>query len=124
MQSYKTTNHFQDADNWHTYKILHNLNCQSSWVKMYLGECNVCKLKYVGKSETCLNVRLNNHSSHRRMKVNSCELTEHFLCKPTTHNFGTDLTIIVSEQMRKAAIAVEYKKELLRIREAFWQKKT
>ena len=102
----KTTSHFQDADNRHTYKILHNLNCESSWV-LHLVECNVCKLKDVGKSETC---RLNNHSSRIRMKVNSCELTEHFLCNPTTHNFGTNITIIVIEQIRKTTIAVEYKK--------------
>ena len=102
----KTNSHFQDADNRHTYKILHYRNCQSSWV-IYLVECNVCKLKYVGKSETCLNIRLNNHSSHIRIKVNSCELTEHFLCNPTTHNLGTDITIILNEQIRKTTTAVE-----------------
>ena len=57
------------------------------------------------------------------MKVNSCELTEHFLCNPTTHNFGADVTIIVIEQIRKTTIAVGYKRELHRIKKAFLQKK-
>ena len=50
------------------------------------------------------------------MKVVSCEFKEHFLSKPITHNFGTDI-IIVMEQIRKTTVAVEYKKELLRIQE-------
>ena len=52
------------------------------------------------------------------MKVVSCEFTEHFLSKPTTNNLGTNI-IIVMEQIRKTTVAVEYKKELLRIQETF-----
>ena len=46
---------------------------------MYVIECNICRLQFIGKSETGFNLHLNNHRNHIKKGVNSCELTEHFL---------------------------------------------
>ena len=43
-----------------TFKIYHRVDCKRSFV-IYLLECNICKIQYVGKSETPFNIRLNNH---------------------------------------------------------------
>ena len=43
-----------------TFNIFHNLNCKSQYI-IYLMECILCKIQYVGKSETPFNLRLNDH---------------------------------------------------------------
>ena len=43
-----------------TFKICHRVNCKSSFV-IYLLECHICNIQYVGKSETQFNITLNNH---------------------------------------------------------------
>ena len=43
-----------------SYKIFHEVNCSSAYV-IYLMECTLCKIQYIGKSETSFNIRLNNH---------------------------------------------------------------
>ena len=40
--------------------IFHDLNCKSKLLK-YLMECRICRIQYIGKSETEFNIRLNNH---------------------------------------------------------------
>ena len=40
------------------FDIFHTVNCQSTFV-IYIIECRICRLKYVGKSETAFNLRLN-----------------------------------------------------------------
>ena len=43
-----------------TFTIFHQVTCNSNYV-IYLLECIMCKIQYVGKSETSLNIRINNH---------------------------------------------------------------
>ena len=43
-----------------TFSIFHKLTCKTQYV-IYLMECVLCKIQYVGKSETPFNLRLNNH---------------------------------------------------------------
>jgi len=117
----KTTT-FTSSNNGKIFKIFHSVNCQSSWV-IYIIECNICNLHYIGKSETAFNLRLNNHRNHIKKGVNSCELTEHFLHNKRTHNFDNNVIIIIIEQIRKDNISNEQKKDLLRHSEIFWQKK-
>ena len=76
-----------------------------------------------GKSETAFNLRLNNHRNHIKKGISSCELTEHFLHNKRTHNFDNNVIITIIEQIRKDNISNEQKKDLLRHREIFWQKK-
>ena len=97
------------------------MDCQSSCI-IYIMECNIGRLQYIGKSETEFNLRLNNHRNHIRKGVNSCELTEHFLHNVRSHNFENDVTITVIEQIRKDHLTFDRKKELLRNREMFWQR--
>ena len=92
------------------------------YVIIYIIECNICKLQYIGKSETVFNLRLNNHRNHIKKGVSSCELTEHFLHNTRTHDFDNNVTITIIEQIKKDHLEIERKKEILREREIFWQR--
>ena len=111
----------RDKTYFNIYIYIHNLNCNSSWA-IYIVKCIKCNLQYVGKSETNLNIRMNNHRSHIKSGINSCELSEHFLQNKTSHTFEKDTSITVIEQLRKQTMTTEQKKQLLRAREEFWQK--
>ena len=76
--------------------LFHTVNCQSTFV-IYIIECRICRLQYVGKSETTFNMRLDNHRNHIKRGVNSCELSEHFLHNSRSHEFGKDVTITIIE---------------------------
>ena len=52
---------FQSNQNKRNCTIYHNVNCKSKYT-IYLIECTNCKLQYVGKAETELILRINNHS--------------------------------------------------------------
>ena len=97
------------------------MDCQSSWI-IYIIECNICKLQYIGKSETAFNLRLNNHRNHIKKGVSSCELTEHFLHNKRTHDFDNNVTITIIKQIRKDHLEADKNKEVLREREIFWQR--
>ena len=83
------TSTFSGTQNCKLYDIFHTMDCQSAWV-IYVIECKICKLQYVGKSETGFKLRLNNHRNHIKSKLSSCELTEHFLHNTRTHNCDND----------------------------------
>ena len=102
------------------FDILHTANCQSTFV-IYIIECRISRLQYVGKSETAFNLRLNNHRNHIKRGVNSCELSEHFLHNSRSHDFGKGATITINEQIKQSNMTIERKKEILRAREIFWQ---
>ena len=55
-----TTNTFTSQQAKQTFKIFFNLNCKRGYV-IYLLECILCKMQYVGKAETAFNLRLNSH---------------------------------------------------------------
>ena len=105
-----------------SFDILHTVNCQSAFV-IYIIECRIRKLQYVGKSETAFNLRLNNHRNHIKRGFSGCELTEHFLHNSRTHNFDRDTKITVMEEIKRHEMHIERKKEILLVREVFWQKK-
>ena len=67
----------------------------------------------LGKSEAKCNIRFNNHRSHIRNSINSCELSEHFLYNRRTHDFENDVTITLTEQIRKEHLERTAKKDLL-----------
>ena len=102
------------------FDIFHTVNCQSNFV-IYIIECRICRLQYVGKSETAFNLRLNNHRNHIKRGVNSCELSEHFLHNSTSHDLSKDITITIIEQIKRSNMTIERKKDILRAREIFWQ---
>ena len=43
-----------------TYYIFHDLNCKRKLL-IYLMECRICRIQYIGKPETKVYIRLNNH---------------------------------------------------------------
>ena len=88
------------SSNYKIFKIFHSVNFQSSWV-IYIIECNICNLQYIGKSKTAFNLCLNNHKNHIKKGVSSCELTEHFLHNKQTHKFDNNMIITIIEQIRK-----------------------
>ena len=116
------TTMFTSSNNNKTFKIFHSVYYQSSWV-IYIIECNICNLQYIGKSETAFNACLSNHRNHIKKGISSCQLTEHFLHNKRTHNFDNNVIITIIEQIRKDNISNEQKKDLLRYREILWQKK-
>ena len=71
----KTTT-FKSTQTRETFTIFHQFTCHSNYV-IYLLECINCKIQYVGKSETSLNIRLNNHRKDIK-KPNTIEPCKHF----------------------------------------------
>ena len=112
----KKTSTFSGTQEDRIFDIHHVVNCQSTWL-IYIIECNICNLKDVGKSKTGFNIRLDNHRNHIKKAFCSCEITEHFLLNPRTHNFDNDVTITIIEQIKRIDMTVERRKELLRKRE-------
>ena len=58
---------------------------------------------------------LNNHRNHIKKAFCNCEITEHFLLNPRTHNFDNDVTITIIDQITRIDMTVERKREI------FWQ---
>ena len=56
----ETTTTFKSQQTNKTCEIFHNTNCKTEYV-IYLMECKICNLQYVGKNETSFNIRLNNY---------------------------------------------------------------
>ena len=70
----KTT--FKSQQTKKIYKIFHNVNCASSYV-MHLIGCILCNKQYVGKAETSLSIRLNNHGKDVK-KVDAIMICKYF----------------------------------------------
>ena len=66
-----------------TFKTNHIVNCKNSFV-IYLLECYICNMQYVGKSETPFNIRFNNHKKDPK-NPNAIPAWKHF-------NTGTIMT--------------------------------
>ena len=59
QQVLKTTT-FTSIQTRETFTIFHQVTCHSNYL-IYLLECIMCKIQYVGNYETSFNIRLNNH---------------------------------------------------------------
>ncbi|XP_065051445.1 uncharacterized protein LOC135681083 [Rhopilema esculentum] len=118
-QQVLSTSTFRSNQTKRTYVIRHKVNCKSKYV-IYLLECIKCGLQYIGKSETQVNLRINNHRKDSS-KSASIPVCQHF--NNTSHNFNNDAKFIIIEQLK----SLEGDKELLRSRlqrrEDFWIKK-
>ena len=117
LQNTETFKSFQTKQ---TFRIYHHLSCKSKYI-IYLMECNLCKIQYVGKSETSFNIRLNNHRKDTK-NTKSIPADSHF--RKPGHDFTKNARFILIEQLNN----IENKsKESLRLilkrREDFWIKK-
>ena len=90
-----------------TFKIYHRVNCKSSFV-IYLLECYICNIQYVGKSETLFNIRPNAIPTFKHFNRNN-------------HDFNNHRKIIIVEQLRNIRTAsTETLKEKLKQPENIW----
>ena len=92
----KTTT-FQSNQDKKICAIYHNVNCKSKYT-IYLTECTKCKLQYVGKAETELNLRINNHRKDF-LKLNAIPADQDFAQRD--HNFNTDAKFAITEKLQK-----------------------
>ena len=113
----KTTT-FLSNQNKRTYTIYHNVNCKSKCT-IYLIECTKCKLRYVGKAETELNQRINNHRKDV-LKLNVIPADRHFALRD--QDFNTDLKLTIIEKPDNTNLSKESITELLKKCENFWIK--
>ena len=94
-----------------TFKICHRVNCEGSFV-IYLLECYICNIQYVGKSETPFNVRLKNHRKDVK-NPNAMPACKHF--NKHDHDFNNHRKIIIIEQLRNiSTTSTETLKERLK----------
>ena len=58
-----------------SHTMFHQVDCSSVYI-IYLIQCTLCKKQYIGKSETSLNIRLNNHRKEvkKRNAISACRL--------------------------------------------------
>ena len=103
-----------------TFTIFPQVSCHSNYV-IYLLECVMCKIQYVGKSETSFSIRLNNHRKFIK-KPYAIEACKHFNSNEQT--FSKHGKFIIIEQLRNInTTPTETLKLRLKERENFWIKK-
>ena len=113
------TDTFQSVITKKVYQIYHRVDCKSKYV-IYLLECTICNIQYIGKSETQFNIRLNNHRKDVK-NPNSIPVCKHF--NEPGHNFSTHAKFIIIEQLRNTNnISKAILSERLKDRENFWIK--
>ena len=98
-------------------KIFHNINCKSTFL-IYLLECNLCNIQYVGKSETTFNIRLNNHRKDVK-DPNDLPADKHFTLQG--HDFNKNAKFSLIEKFTNTnKVATETLKERLQNHENSW----
>ena len=99
-----------------TYDIRHNLDSKSKVICPL--DCQKCDTRYVGKSETPFNIRLNNH----RKDVNNTEATlsvsKHF--REANHSFNRDAKFTLIEKINNHNISQKDMRRTLENHEDLW----
>ena len=99
------------------FKIYHRVHCKISFV-IYLLECYIGNIQYVGKSERPCKIRLNNHRNDVK-SPNAIPAPKHF--NRHDYNFNKYGKIIIIEQLRNIlTTSTETLKERLKQQEHFW----
>ena len=83
-------------------------------------ECSKCKLYYVSKAESELNLRINNHRKDV-LQLNAIPADRHFAQR--NHDFNTDAELTTIEQLQNTKLSKESITKLLKNRTNFWIKK-
>ena len=114
------TSTFQSYQTQQLYTIFHKLNCKSKFI-IYLMECALCKIQYVGKAETAFNIRLNNH---RKDVNNPKSIPANFHFRKPGHSFNLHAKFTLIEQLSNIHTTdKETLKFRLKRREDFWIQK-
>ena len=111
----KQTKTFQSYRTKQTSQVFHNLTCKSESL-IYLLQCHICQLQYVGKSETPFNIRLSNLGKDAKLQA-SILSWKHF--NNQNHNFQQHAEFTLIEQIKKQRTAEETR-ILLKRRANFW----
>ena len=112
-----STTSFKSNQTNRVFKIFHNINCKSTFL-IYLHECNICNIQYVGKIETTLNIPLNNHRKDVKDQ-NALPVDKHFTLPG--HHFNKNAKFTLIEKLtNRNKVANETLKEKLKNRENFW----
>ena len=80
-------------------------------------ECTICRIQYIGKSETKFNIRLNNHCKDVN-RQNAPRADQHF--KLPDHNFNQHARFTLIEQLDNMRIDKDLATLRLKKREDFW----
>ena len=115
-QQVEKTNVFKSYKTRKTYKIFYQLTC-SSQIIIYLLQCRIWFVQYVGKSETTFNLGLNNHRK-RSKKKDAILAWIHF--QKSNHIFQQDAKFVLMEQIRKKCNTIEELSLILKKRQNFW----
>ena len=110
----KTT--FKSQQTKKIYKIFHNVNCASSYVIHLIG-CILCNKQYVGKAETSLSIRLNNHRKDVK-KVDAIMICKYF--QQASHNFNKHAKFTIIDQLMNTSKFKGTLTQPLIEREIFW----
>ena len=110
------TQSFKSSVTQKTYHIFHDLNCKSKLL-IYLMECRICRIQYIGKSETEFNIRLNNHRKDVN-RQNAQQVDQHF--KLPNHIFNQHARFTLIEQLDNMRIDKNLATLRLKKREDFW----
>ena len=110
------TQSFKSSVTQKTYHISHDLNCKSKLL-IYLMECRICRIQYIGKSETEFNIRLNNHRKDVN-RQNAPRADQHF--KLPDHDFNQHARFTLIEQLDNTRIDKDLATLRLKKREDFW----
>ena len=89
------TSIFQSYQTQQLYTVFYKLNCKSKFI-IYLMECALCKIQYVGKAETAFKIRLNNH---RKDLNNLTSIRANFHFRKPGHSFNLHAKFTLIEQL-------------------------
>ena len=93
----KQTKIFQSYWTKETFQIFHNLTCKSENL-IYLLQCAIWQLQYVGKHETPFNISLNDHRKDAKSQA-SILASKHF--SKQNHNFQRHAEFTLIKQIKK-----------------------
>ena len=97
-----------------TFKNFQELNCKSSF-RIYLMECTLCKIQFVGKTEAPFNIPINN----KQKKMKATPSSMHF--NQPDYNFKNHKKFIFAGKINNT---VNTDRDIIRIsskrREDFW----
>ena len=99
-----------------TYNIFHKVNCKSQWV-IYLMECIICQIQYVGKSEWPMNIRVNKHR-YDANQPDSIDVCQHF--QSPGHCFESHAKFTIIEELKQKNRPKHIMRKILEQREDSW----
>ena len=119
-QQLSATTTFESIQAKEKFNIYHKISCKSNYV-IHLLECLLCKIQYVGKSETPFHIRLNNHRKDIK-NSHAIEACKHFNnCNNVFHEYGKFMLIEQLNNIKNTSREVI--KPRLKDRQNYWIKR-